>query len=66
MDYDLNFLDDFQWFCGKYKCVLIFFFYMIIVIDYVKFLDFKKDMNEIFKEKFFYIKLIFSKIRSLK
>uniref|UniRef100_A0A8C6S3B7 Cdk5 and Abl enzyme substrate 2a n=1 Tax=Neogobius melanostomus TaxID=47308 RepID=A0A8C6S3B7_9GOBI len=65
-EYDPNMLSDPQWPCGRHKRVLIFASYVTTVIDYVKPSDLKKDMNEIFKEKFPYIKLTFSKIRSLK
>ncbi|XP_051516799.1 CDK5 and ABL1 enzyme substrate 2-like isoform X1 [Myxocyprinus asiaticus] len=65
-DYDPNLLSDPQWPCGKHKRVLIFASYVTTVIEYVKPSDLKKDMNETFKEKFPYIKLTLSKIRSLK
>ncbi|XP_077348695.1 CDK5 and ABL1 enzyme substrate 1 isoform X1 [Lithobates pipiens] len=65
-EYDPNLLDDPQWPCGKHKRVLIFPSYMTTIIEYVKPSDLKRDMNETFKEKFPYIKLTLSKIRSLK
>lgn len=65
-EYDPNLLSDPQWPCGRHKRVLIFASYVTTVIEYVKPSDLKKDMNETFKEKFPFIKLTFSKIRSLK
>ncbi|XP_040290906.1 CDK5 and ABL1 enzyme substrate 2 [Bufo bufo] len=65
-EYNPDILDDPQWSCGKHKRVLIFASYMTTVIEYVKPCDLKKDMNEMFKEKFPNVKLTLSKIRSLK
>ncbi|PIO29391.1 hypothetical protein AB205_0017400 [Aquarana catesbeiana] len=65
-EYNPDLLDDPQWPCGKHKRVLIFASYMTTVIEYVKPSDLKKDMNEMFKEKFPNVKLTLSKIRSLK
>ncbi|XP_034028914.1 CDK5 and ABL1 enzyme substrate 2-like isoform X2 [Thalassophryne amazonica] len=65
-EYDPNLLSDPHWPCGRHKRVLIFASYVTTVIEYVKPSDLKKDMNEMFKEKFPHIKLTFSKIRSLK
>ncbi|KAM3922354.1 CDK5 and ABL1 enzyme substrate 2 isoform 2-T2 [Leptodactylus fuscus] len=66
IEYNPDILDDPQWPCGKHKRVLIFASYMTTVIEYVKPGDLKKDMNEMFKEKFPNVKLTLSKIRSLK
>ncbi|XP_035500992.1 CDK5 and ABL1 enzyme substrate 2 isoform X2 [Scophthalmus maximus] len=66
VEYDPDMLSDPQWPCGRHKRVLIFASYVTTVIEYVKPSDLKKDMNEIFKEKFPHIKLTLSKIRSLK
>ncbi|XP_068610357.1 CDK5 and ABL1 enzyme substrate 2-like [Brachionichthys hirsutus] len=64
-EYDPNLLNDPQW-PGRHKRVLIFASYVTTVVEYVKPSDLKKDMNDIFKEKFPHIKLTLSKIRSLK
>ncbi|XP_054464686.1 CDK5 and ABL1 enzyme substrate 2 [Anoplopoma fimbria] len=66
VEYDPNLLSDPQWPCGRHKRVLTFASYVTTVVEYVKPSDLKKDMNEIFKEKFPHIKLTLSKIRSLK
>ncbi|XP_051911111.1 CDK5 and ABL1 enzyme substrate 2-like isoform X1 [Hippocampus zosterae] len=65
-EYDPDLLSDPRWPCGRHKRVLIFASYVTTVIEYVKPSDLKKDMNEIFKEKFPHILLTLSKIRSLK
>lgn len=65
-EYDPNLLSDPQWPCGRHKRVLIFASYVTTVVEYVKPSDLKKDMNETFRDKFPFIKLTFSKIRSLK
>ncbi|XP_077402599.1 CDK5 and ABL1 enzyme substrate 2 isoform X2 [Vanacampus margaritifer] len=65
-EYDPSLLSDPQWPCGRHKRVLIFASHVTTVIEYVKPSDLKKDMNEIFKEKFPHILLTLSKIRSLK
>lgn len=66
IEYNPDILEDPQWSCGKHKRVLIFASYMTTIIEYVKPCDMKKDMNEMFKEKFPHVKLTLSKIRSLK
>ncbi|CAL8319498.1 unnamed protein product [Merluccius merluccius] len=66
LEYDPSWLSDPQWPCGRHKRVLIFASYVTTIIEYVKPSDLKKDMNELFKEKFPRIKLTLSKIRSLK
>ncbi|KAG7281085.1 hypothetical protein CRUP_027622 [Coryphaenoides rupestris] len=63
LEYDPSWLSDPQWPCGRHKRVLIFASYVTTVIEYVKPSDLKKNMNEMFKEKFPYIKLTLSKIR---
>ncbi|XP_028309064.1 CDK5 and ABL1 enzyme substrate 2-like isoform X2 [Gouania willdenowi] len=66
LEYDPNLLSDPQWPCGRHKRVLIFASYVTTVIEYVKPSDLKKNMNEMFRERFPHIKLTLSKIRSLK
>ncbi|CAL1606493.1 unnamed protein product [Knipowitschia caucasica] len=65
-EYDPNLLSDPQWPCGRHKRVLVFASHLMTVIEYAKPSDLKKNMNEIFKERFPHIKLTLSKIRSLK
>ncbi|XP_033933238.1 CDK5 and ABL1 enzyme substrate 2 isoform X1 [Pseudochaenichthys georgianus] len=66
VEYDPNLLSDPQWPCGRHKRVLIFASYVTTIVEYVKPSDLKRNMNEMFREKFPHIKLTLSKIRSLK
>ncbi|KAJ4934586.1 hypothetical protein JOQ06_007377, partial [Pogonophryne albipinna] len=63
VEYDPNLLSDPQWPCGRHKRVLIFASYVTTIVEYVKPSDLKRNMNEMFREKFPHIKLTLSKIR---